>query len=115
MSGFEIFIKALKLLNYISPEGDYDSSLTLRALPIINAVYADIYYFFNSENFKPLTDLNETVNLSEKILNDVFPYGVAMHIAIGEADALNQQIFGNIYNSKKVRLSFSDSRIDVLP
>ena len=115
MTGREIFEKALRMLGYIEQDGTVDSSLNYKALTIINAVYADIYFLLFKDGFMPLLSLSEKINLDERILHDVFPYGVAMHISLGEGDGLNQQVFSTIYNSKRCSVNTLDTRSDILP
>jgi len=115
MTAIEIYNHALKLLGYINEDGSLDDSLNLKALSIINAVYADLFYLINDEGFTPLTRLDETPSLSKRILNDVFPYGVAMHLALSSGDGLNKQIFATIYNSKRCSVNTIAIRSDIIP
>ncbi len=115
MTAIEIFERALKLLSYIGEDGSYDDSLNLKALSIINAVYADLYFLKNEDGFKPLSNLSETPLLSNRILNDVFVYGVAMHLALSVGDGINQQVFTTIYNSKRCSILTVDTKTDTIP
>nr|DAX69602.1 MAG TPA: hypothetical protein [Caudoviricetes sp.] len=115
MTGQEMFEKALKLLSYTEPDGSSDSSLVMRALSIINAVYADIFFIFENEGFTPLYSLSDEIGLPERVLRDVMPYGVAMHLALGEGDGLNEQVFATLYNSKRASLGPETRRGDVIP
>lgn len=115
MKAIEIYEKALKLLGYIFEDGSYDDSLNLKALSIINAVYADLYFIKNSTGFLPIKNLNDIPRLDERIINDVMPYGVAMHLALSVGDGLNNQIFTTIYNSKRSSIITIDTKTDVIP
>lgn len=115
MKAIEIYEKALKLLGYIFEDGSYDESLNLKALSIVNAVYADLYFIKNDSGFLPLVSLNDIPKLSERIINDVMPYGVAMHLALSVGDGLNNQIFTTIYNSKRCSVLTIDTKTDVIP
>ena len=115
MKAIEIFERALKLLSYIGEDGSYDDSLNLKALSIINAIYADLYYLIYDEGFTPLQSLNDTPKLNDRIINDVFVYGVAMHLSLSVGDGLNHQVFTTIYNSKRCSVLKVDTRSDVIP
>ncbi|MBQ0110457.1 MAG: hypothetical protein KBS41_00810, partial [Oscillospiraceae bacterium] len=93
-----LFDRALSLLNYRQPDGNVDDTLTKNAIGCINAVYCDLFYLLNSSGYADITSLRDTLNLPERVFNDVAPYGVAMHLAQASGDGLNQQIFGTIYN-----------------
>lgn len=115
MKAIEIYEKALKLLGYIFEDGSYDDSLNLKALSIINAVYADLYFLNKNDGFMPLKSLNDIPTLTERVINDVMPYGVAMHLALSVGDGLNNQIFATIYNSKRCSIITVDTKTDVIP
>lgn len=115
MKGIEIFEKALTLLGYINQEGSFLDSLNLKALNVINTVYADLYFLLHSDGFKPLKSLDDTPLLSNRILLDVMPYGVAMHLAQNMGDGLNQQIFATIYDAKRCSINIIDTRTDCIP
>lgn len=115
MKAIEIYEKALKMLGYIFEDGSYDDSLNLKALGILNLVYADLFFINNSDGFLPLTSLNDIPKLSERIIADVMPYGVAMHLALSVGDGLNNQIFATIYNSKRCSVLRVDTKTDVIP
>ena len=115
MKAIEIYEKALKMLGYIFEDGSYDDSLNLKALSILNMVYADLYFIKNNDGFQPLMSLNDIPKLSERIITDVMPYGVAMHLALSAGDGLNNQVFATIYNSKRCSVLNIDSKTDVIP
>ena len=115
MKAIEIYEKALRMLGYIYEDGSYDDSLNLKALGILNAIYADLYFLKNESGFSPLKALNDVPLLSEIILNDVMPYGVAMQLALSVGDGLNNQIFTTIYNAKRCSVLTIDTKSDVIP
>ena len=115
MKAIDIYEKALKLLGYIFEDGTYDDSLNLKALSIVNAVYADLYFINKSDGYMPLKSLNDIPTLNERIITDIMPYGVAMHLALSVGDGLNNQIFTTIYNSKRCSISTIDTKADVIP
>ena len=51
MKAIEIYEKALRMLGYIYEDGSYDDSLNLKALGILNAIYADLYFLKNDSPF----------------------------------------------------------------
>lgn len=115
MKAIEIYEQALKMLGYINEDGSLDDSLNLKALGIINAVYADLFFLLQDDGFVPIKHLNETPNLNKRILIDIFPYGVAMYLALSVGDGLNQQVFGTIYNSKRCSVNSIYMRSDIVP
>ena len=115
MKAIEIYEHALKLLGYINEDGSLDDSLNLKALAFINAVYADLFYLINEDGFIPLKSLDESPKLNKRILTDVFPFGVAQYLALSVGDGLNQQIFANIYNSKRCSINTISQKNDVIP
>ena len=115
MKAIEIYEQALKLLGYINEDGSLDDSLNLKALGFINAVYADLFYLINDDGFTPLKSLDERPNLSKRILNDVFVYGLAQYLALSVGDGLNQQVFATIYNAKRCSINTILQKSDVIP
>ena len=99
MNGMSLFEKAMEMLGYASAEGiSGREDILKKALTVINNIYAELYYAF-----VPLANINDTLNLPTRVLNDIAPYGVAMYLAQSEGDADNQSLYANIYNQKKVR------------
>ena len=109
MNGMSLFDKAMEMLGYASAEGiSGRDDMLKKALTLINNVYAELYYAFvqrsgDEDNFVPLTNINDTLNLPTVVLNDIAPYGVAMYLAQSEGDADSQSLYASIYNQKKVR------------
>lgn len=109
MNGMSLFEKAMEMLGYASAEGiSGREDILKKALTVINNIYAELYYAFvkipgDEDSFVPLANINDTLNLPTRVLNDIAPYGVAMYLAQSEGDADNQSLYANIYNQKKVR------------
>ncbi len=115
MTAKEMFMKALNMLGYIEPTGNYDETLNKKAVGAVNAIYCDLYYLIYDSGFTKLTSLNDHINLPERILNDVMPYGVAMHLSLLEGDSLNEQIFASFYNSKRLTVAERSHITDSFP
>ena len=115
MTGQEAFEQAMGLLGYANGNGlRNDNALLQRALPILNAVYGDLYYVSEKKNpYKPIVSIAEEVPLPERVTNDCFVYGVAMWLAQSENDGDNQQLFASIYNQKRAGASHWGRRIDI--
>lgn len=109
MNGMSLFEKAMEMLGYTSADGiSGREDMLKKALTLINNVYAELYYAFvqkqgEEDNFVPLANINDSLNLPTVVLNDIAPYGVAMYLAQSEGDADSQALYANIYNQKKVR------------
>jgi hypothetical protein len=115
MIALKIIEKAIKLLGYdtLQKAGsitDIDES----AITALNAVYADLYFLINKEGFCQITNATQTVNLPEKALNDIMPYGVASFMASFQGDNDSQQFFSKIYNLKRKALIKEETVQDVI-
>ncbi len=117
MTANDIFKRALTLLGYVNGNGEisgYDE-LKKRCIATVNIIYADLFYALGREGFKMLDNSLENVELPERVLNDVMPYGVAMLISQSENDADSQQLYASIYNKKRASVRAAKSVEDVLP
>lgn len=111
-----IIDKAMALLGYADMEGNTDSArFQLTSITAVNAIYSDLYYLNNKTDFKPITSANDSVNLEERVLNDVMPYGVASFIAQNMGDTVNQQFYSQMYNLKRKAVSAQGTITDTLP
>lgn len=117
MTAREIINKAVIMLGYTDGSGNIstDTQMRRRALTALNLVYSDLYYSLGGTEFSPLTTLEDRVNLPERVLNDVVPYGVAAFLAQSESDGDNQQYYIMLYNSKRAALTRSESIEDTIP
>ncbi len=117
MTGAELFKRALILLGYTDSLGEVpaEQRLRSRALAVINAVYADLYYITQGSGFRPLSSLCEPVLLPERALYDVMPYGVAAQLAQSESDGDSQQFFVMLYNQKRTALTGGGRIADGIP
>lgn len=106
MTGRGLYNKACEMLGYNNAEEISGNDVMLkRALTLANMVYSDLWQGFKKgEDFKPLTVLTDKLDLPNKVLQDIAPYGMAMFLAQSESDADNQGLYGSIYNQKKTRI-----------
>lgn len=109
MKGLALFEQAMEMLGYTSADGiSGRDDMIKKALTLINRVYSELYYAFvylpgGEDEFKPLTDINQEINLPKVVLVDIAPYGLAMFLAQSEGDADSQALYANLYNQKKTR------------
>ncbi len=111
MTARELYISALTLLGYKDSDMFKGKSVVL-----VNRVYADLFYSINPNGeFEPIKNLQDEVELPQKVLHDVFPYGLAGFLAQSESDGDQQQLYMSIYNGKKSRLNSTSQIEDVIP
>lgn len=117
MTGKQMINTALVLLGYTNSVGDVSAEQRFRSrsLVVLNAIYSDLYYAQNNTGFDPLKSFDSEINLNERVLHDVMPYGVAMLLAESENDGDNQQLFSLKYNQKRLALTASNKIEDVIP
>lgn len=116
MKAKEIITNALKLLGYTSSAGNEQLTARImnKAIPIINVVYSDLWPKEHTEDFEPITKLDDEIDLSNKAVS-VMVYGVCSYIAQSEEDAVQQNIWAILYNKKRASLSKITTKIDTLP
>ncbi len=119
MTGYDATQQALCLLGYTTAEGAADNrqniEFTRRALPIINALLADILPLAGSE-YAPLVSLAAPLPISETLAMRLLVPGLAMHFAAGEGDGDNFNRFSQEYTARRSAVSRPARRIrDVLP
>lgn len=117
MTGQEMLNRALLLLGYSDAQGNVadEERVKLRALSVLNTVYSDLFYILFDEGFKPLVTLSQKIELPERVLQDVMPYGVASFLAMSESDGDNQQVYTVLYNRKRTAINRQSATRDVLP
>lgn len=97
----EIISKALTLLGYFDASGKPDvPSHSVMGIAAVNAIYAELFYTLFEKGFKTIANLDDIVDLPERLLNDCIHYGVAMLLAQSEDDGDSQQLYADIFNSK---------------
>ncbi len=116
MTASKIIEKAMKLLGYdILQKTGSVTDIDENVITAINTVYADLYFLINKDGFTEISNANETVNLPEKAVSDIMPYGVASFMASFQGDNDNQQFFSKIYNLKRKGFIKEETVDDVLP
>lgn len=116
MTAKEMISKAIILLGYSDEQGNTsDSRFQVISKNALNFVYSDLFYCLNSEGFKEIKALSEEIPLSERVLYDVMPYGVAAFIAESLGDGEKQQFFAAMYNLKRKSVVKDDAVQDVIP
>lgn len=117
MTGSEMMKKALVLLGYTDGNGEIsgEQRFRSRAITVLNSIYSDLFYTAHSGGFTPIEKITDSIELSERELNDIMPYGVAGLLAQSESDGDQQQTFIALYNSKRAALTQSGAVEDVIP
>lgn len=117
MTGSEMMKKALVLLGYTDSTGEIsgEQRFRSRAITVLNGVYADLFYAINGTGFVPISHVTDKIELPERVLNDVMPYGVAAFLAQSESDGDQQQTFIALYNAKRASLTKMTTTRDVIP
>lgn len=116
MTGSEMLNKSLQLLGYSDSNGNahLTQSTRNRALPIINLVYAELSRNCGVEN-APLDSVRDEIKLTERVLNEIMPCGVAMYMANAEGDINAYTFWAREYNAKRATLSKIENIKDLLP
>lgn len=116
MTAAKIIDKAILMLGYnaLKKTGSI-SGFEEAALCALNIVYADLYFLYKEENFCEISDASQPVDLPQKALFDVMPYGVAAFIASSQGDNDNQQFYSEIYNLKRKNLKVDITLQDTIP
>lgn len=118
MTAKQMFNKAIILLGYTDSTGNAQLTerMRSRAYAAINQVYADLHYALNpTKEFVPIKDWEDKIDLPERILIEVAPYGVASFLAMTEGDGEQSQIFASLFNSKRALLTSVSEIIDTIP
>ena len=109
MKAKHLFNSAMLNLGYRQKEDTYEPGITF-----INQVCADISTALGSD-YNPVKSLTDDLNLSDKVINSVAVYGVAMHLALYRGDGDKNQFYAALYNQRRRLLSSSSQRLDTLP
>ena len=110
MTGNDIYRRVLGLLGYLNTETvipDKDNLLK-RAPDIINQICMDL-------KIPMIERMSQTIEANEKSI-DALCYGTAMIMALVEGDGAKNQLFTQIYNSKRASaLSKKEQIEDKMP
>lgn len=117
MTAREVLNSALKLLGYneANNSGELPQRIIGRATAIINVIYAELWRSEGGNEFKPIASLTDEIKLTERVLNEIMPCGVAMMIAGSESDGDNQNFWSEIYNRKRSTMAHITERKNELP
>lgn len=117
MTAADMERKIINLLGYTDGSGNIaqNTHLRQRTLTAINAVYADLFYSLGKTDFSPAMSPESEIDLPERVLNDVMPYGAAAFLAQSENDGDQQQYYIMLYNQKRAALTRSEGVEDSIP
>lgn len=117
MTARDVLNKALIMLGYTRSNGEMsgEQELFKRGIVAVNQVCADLHYALGREDYKPIETSSDEIDLPERILYDVVPYGVAMFVAQSENDGDSQQLYASLYNKKRKSVRSQNSIQDVMP
>ena len=117
MKASQILNSALKVLGYSDANGNpkLTGRIRNRAVVTVNLVYADLWHICSKEPFEPIKALDDEIKLPQKATDEVFIYGLAMHIAQSENDGDQQQLYAHLYNTKRTRLSHTATIKNTIP
>lgn len=118
MKAAEMIKKVITMLGYTDGSGSITESpqMKLKAMSALNAVYADLFYALGANGtYAPIATSESVVELPERIINDVMPYGVAAMLAQSENDGDSQQYYIMLYNSKRAAINRSETVEDKIP
>lgn len=85
------------------------------AVRIINNIYREIFYKLYSSGYKPITTLDDFIDLPEDIIFNCFINGVASKLAFDYGDGNLQAYFGSLYNQGLNLFNTITQIEDVLP
>ncbi len=107
MKAKELLNNALKMLGYTNADGNAELTTRIRnsAIVTVNLVYSDLWKTTSREAFKSIKSLDDEILLPQRVTDECFLYGLAMHIARSENDGDQQQYFAHLYNAKRAGLT----------
>ena len=120
MTGNKLLSITLDLLGLNNESGEAPNDLndyTQRALSLINILLAE-NSILNARITKTehsvikINSLDDKIEMSDIILNEVLPYGLALLFTLGDDDSLAQS-FNTLYTTgKKLALTYGKARIE---
>jgi hypothetical protein len=119
VTGYDATQQALCLLGYTAAEGAADHRQNVefarRALPVLNALLADILPLTGGE-YAPLATLADPLPITDTLAMRLLVPGVAMHFAAGEGDGDNFNRCSQEYTARRSAVRRPARRIlDVMP
>lgn len=116
MTAKDIISKALILLGYNDEYGSSsESRFQAASINAVNTVLADLLHCLGRTDYGDISGISVQIDLPNRILYDVFPYGVAAYIAESIGDSDKQQYFATLYNTKRRTVNYSDTVEDIFP
>ncbi len=119
MTGYEVTMQALTLLNYTTAGGEVDSrqstELMRRAQDVVNTVLADILHIQRKQPQR-IEYMSEELPVDEDVAMRVMVPGVAMYLAKSENDGDNYNRFSAEYAQRRSSVPKGTRRVeDVSP
>ena len=116
MTAKDIIRKAITMLGYNDIYGNTgDARLQTASLNAVNMAYSDLFYLNKKQGFQEISNAEQIIDLDERTLNNILPYGVAAHLAQSIGDTDNQQYFSVIFNQRRKTVVSADTIQDALP
>lgn len=99
MTGYDIFLSALNLINH---NGDFSANngeeiLLKKSVFTINRVLSDL-----TDGTLSIENIHDKIECSDAV-SDALCYGVAMFLSLSEGDSNSQNVFAEIYNLKRAK------------
>lgn len=118
MKTSEMVKKVITMLGYTEGSGSIAETpqMKMKAVSAVNAIYTDLFYATGAVGeYKSVTSPDSLIDLPERVVNDVMPYGVAAMIAQSENDGDSQQYYIMLYNQKRAALTRTETVADTIP
>lgn len=117
MTAREVLNSALKLLGYTEANGNSElpQRILNRGTALINVIYSELWRAEGKDEFTPIETLTDEIKLTDRVLSEIMPSGVAMLIAQSESDGDSQQLWAEIYNRKRATMTRIEERTNELP
>lgn len=117
MKAKELLNNTLKMLGYSDSDGNVELTSRIRnsAIVTVNLVYSDLWKTVSREAFKPIKSFDDEILLPQRVTDECFLYGLAMHIARSENDGDQQQYYTMLYNAKRAGLTQYEKVKNVIP
>lgn len=119
MTGRELIIEALRLINYTNTQGEIDlrqsGEIMKRGLTIVNTILSDVLKIEGKSAMR-LAQLTDELPCEQDTAYNVMPWGVGMLIAQSCGDGDNQQLCAAMYNQKRGSIKRTAvARVNVFP
>lgn len=102
-TALEVCENAFALLGYTDRIGNLDAQKYAvqyrQAIGVCNVILHEIQRI-EGKSYGDITELSDELDISERSINEVMPFGVAMYFANMDGDGTQQQIYSLIYNQK---------------